>query len=168
MIVNSKMEYYTRSTKLPPYLPFPRFLLRTELSLTARIIYSMLMSRTELSRKNGWYDDLGRVYVIYTIESLANDIDKSPMTIKKSLSDLEIAGLIERKRMGMNMPNHIYVKLPTDEFLSIGETENSPSDGQKTKPGRDRKLSTNHKKKNQNNNYMNGFMDYTCEKGESL
>ena len=35
-------------------------------------------------------------------------------TIKKSLLELEQAGLVERKRMGMGKPNHLYVLIPDD------------------------------------------------------
>ena len=78
-------------------------------------------------------------------------IDRSSMTVKNSLNELESAGLIERKRRGQSLPNRIYIKIPdgqdivrlTDKKLSVRRKENCPSDGQKTIPLTDRKLSTN-------------------------
>jgi hypothetical protein len=33
--------YFRASTKLPPYLPFPSFLLELELSMTAKVVYAL-------------------------------------------------------------------------------------------------------------------------------
>ena len=74
------------------------------------------------------------------------------MTVKNALAELETAGLIERQRRGFSAPNHIYVKIPdgqdivrlTDKKLSVIGKENCPSDGKKTVPMMDRKLSPNH------------------------
>ena len=73
------------------------------------------------------------------------------MTVKNSLNELETAGLIERHRRGQSLPNRIYIKIPdgqdiiclTDKKLSVRGKDNCPSDGQKTIPLMDRKLSTN-------------------------
>ncbi len=74
------------------------------------------------------------------------------MTVKNALAELETAGLIERQRRGFSAPNHIYVKIPdgqdivrlTDKKLSVIGKETCPSDGKKTVPMMDRKLSPNH------------------------
>ena len=73
-------------------------------------------------------------------------------TLETALSELEDAGLIERRRSGFSKPNRIYVKLPPDgqktfqvtdrKPSSIG-TENYPTDGQKIVPMMERKLSPN-------------------------
>ena len=73
------------------------------------------------------------------------------MTVKNALNELETADLIERRRRGQSMPNRIYIKIPdgqdivrlTDKKLSVRGKENCPSDGQKTIPLMDRKLSAN-------------------------
>ena len=44
----------TAGTELPAYLPYPRFLLETDISHTARVLYSLLLDRSTLSQKNGW------------------------------------------------------------------------------------------------------------------
>ena len=60
--------YITGDTRLPPYLPFPLFLLRSGLSMTACALYALLLGRALLSRKNGWADERGRVYVNFSLE----------------------------------------------------------------------------------------------------
>ena len=76
-------------------------------------------------------------------EKIAAALDRSTMTVKTALSELEDAGLIERRRSGFSKPNRIYVKLPPDgqktfqvadrNPSSIG-TENCPTDGKKIVP----------------------------------
>ena len=44
-------------------------------------------------------------------EKFANAIDRSPMTVKNALNELETAGLIERHRRGQSQPNRIFVKI---------------------------------------------------------
>ena len=141
----------TKDTKLPPYLPFPRFLLEADLALATKLVYAVLMDRAQLSQANGWADSSGQIYIVFPIAEIANAIDRSPMTVKNALNELETAGLIERRRRGQSMPNRIYIKIPdgqdivrlTDKKLSVRGKENCPSDGQKTIPLMDRKLSTN-------------------------
>ena len=50
---------------LPQYLPYARFLLNTDLSHTAKLLYTLLLDRATLSQKNNWVDEQGRIYVIY-------------------------------------------------------------------------------------------------------
>ena len=127
-------------TRLPPYLPYPRFLLQADLTQTAKLLYALLLDRATLSQANGWLDESGRIYLVFPIEKIAAALDRSSMTVKTALSELEDAGLIERRRSGFSKPNRIYVKLPSDgqktfqvadrNPSSIG-TENGPTDGKK-------------------------------------
>ena len=139
-------------TRLPPYLPYPRFLLQADLTQTAKLLYALLLDRATLSQSNGWLDEGGRIYLVFPIEKIAAALDRSPMTVKNALSELEDAGLIERRRSGFSKPNRIYVKLPpdgqksfqtTDRNLSFIEKENCLTDGQKAVPMMERKLSPN-------------------------
>ena len=139
-------------TRLPPYLPYPRFLLQTDLTQMAKLLYALLLDRATLSQANGWLDEGGRIYLVFPIEKIAAALDRSSMTVKTALSELEGAGLIERRRTGFSKPNRIYVKLPPDgqktfqvtdrEPSPIG-TENYPNDGKKVVPMTERKLSPN-------------------------
>lgn len=51
-------------TRLPPYLPYPRFLLQTDLTQTAMLLYALLLDRATLSQANGWLDEGGRIYLV--------------------------------------------------------------------------------------------------------
>ena len=75
-------DYITADTKLPAYLPYPRFLLKMEISQTAKLLYALLLDRSTLSQKNKWQDDEGRIYIIYPIAEIAEILDKGSTTIK--------------------------------------------------------------------------------------
>ena len=133
----------TAETELPAYLPYPRFLLETDLSHTARELYALLLDRSTLSQKNGWQDSEGRTYIVYPIAEIAEMLDKGCTTIKGALNELDAAGLLERRRTGFSAANRLYVKVPpipvvqfSDQLMAgkptLTEPENRPTDGQKT------------------------------------
>ena len=52
-------------TRLPNFLfEAPTF---KPLSNEAKVLYAFILRRTELSRKNGWADEYGRIYLYYPI-----------------------------------------------------------------------------------------------------
>ena len=132
----------TNDTGMPQYIPFPRFLLDMKLSHTAKLIYSVLLYRANLSKINGWIDEQGRVYITYPVTEIAENLHKGVSVIKDGLSALDRAGLTERKR-NFSAPDTIYVKLPTEGLKTdpqtagkpaISEPENRPTEGLKTDP----------------------------------
>lgn len=124
-------------SKLPPYLAYPRFLMKSDLPDSTKLVYVLLLDRARLSKKNMvWTNGDGYVYVHYTIKSMSEAIGKCEMTVKKAYKSLEEAGLIRRERQGKNHPNRIYVRLP-------GQTENCPQEGQNAVPQGGKKLSGN-------------------------
>ena len=132
----------TSDTKLLPYLPYPRFLLGADLTQTAKVLYAVLLDRSNLSRANGWTDEDGNIFVVFPLNKLADMVDKGPTTVKTALTELEVAGLIERRRCGNGMPNRIYVKQPDsweidrlmDRKPAARQPENRPSDSRKIGP----------------------------------
>ena len=78
-------DYIRADTRLPAYLPYPRFLLKMEISQTAKLLYSLLLDRSTLSQKNKWLDDEGRIYIIYPIAEIAEILDKGSTTIRGRL-----------------------------------------------------------------------------------
>lgn len=116
-------KYMYQNTKLPPYLPFPKFLLEQPLSNTAMILYSVLISRAQLSQKNGWVDEVGRVYFIYPIHQMAVDLGKGDTTIKVALKELTEAKLLERVSEGRGKANRLYLLLFDDKVgqKSVGD-----------------------------------------------
>ena len=75
-------------TRLPPYLPYPRFLLQADLTQTAKLLYALLLDWATLSQANGWLDEGGRIYLVFPIEKIAAALGRSPMTVKTALSEL--------------------------------------------------------------------------------
>ena len=86
-------------------------------SADAKILYGILLARMDLSAKNGWIDDQGRVYIICTLSEIMEKLNCADNKATKLMNELEDkCGLIERKRQGLGKPNLIYVKnfLPVD------------------------------------------------------
>jgi len=113
-----------------------------ELSHTAKLIYAVLLDRTNLSKVNGWIDEQGRVYITFSLESIMETIHKTRTPVKNAMRELYNADLIERKR-NYSAPNTIYVKLPSEGLKTdpqtagkpaISEPENRPTEGLKTDP----------------------------------
>ena len=100
-----------------------------DISAEAKILYGLLLDRMSLSAKNGWLDQEGRVYIVYTVEDIMDALSCASQKAMKLLNELdEKCGLIERKRQGLGKPNLIYVKnfvsAPESKFKN-GENQNS-------------------------------------------
>ena len=66
-----------------------------------------------LSARNGWYDELGRVYIYYPLDEVQADLNCGHDKATKLLSELDTGkgiGLIERVKQGQGRPAKIYVK----------------------------------------------------------
>lgn len=60
--------------------------------------------------KNGWLDDENRVFIIYQIAEIQEDLGYSKKKAIDFLGELEAFGLIEKKRRVLGLSNSIYVK----------------------------------------------------------
>ena len=85
-------DYIRADTTLPAYLPYPRFLLKMEISQTAKLLYALLLDRSTLSQKNGWQDGEGRIFIVYPVAEIAEMLDKGCTAIKGALKELDAAG----------------------------------------------------------------------------
>ena len=71
------------------------------LSSEAKVLYGILLKRMDLSAKNGWFDDQGRVFIICTLEEIMETMNCADNKATKLMNELEEkCGLIERKRQG--------------------------------------------------------------------
>ena len=86
----------------------PRF---QSLSTDAKTLYGILLDRMSLSAKNGWLDEQGRVFIIFTIEDVKRALCCADNKATKLLRELEEFGLIERKRRGLGKPSLVYPQL---------------------------------------------------------
>ena len=92
------------------------------ISTEGKVLYGLLLDRVSLSRENGWVDEEGRVYIIFTLTSICQAMDCSEKSAIKYLSELETFGLIERIRKGQGKPAVIYVKNFSDQNFLQGKT----------------------------------------------
>ena len=105
-------DYLKANMPLPQYLPYAQFLLDINLSQTAKLLYTLLLDRATLSKKNNWVDSQGRIYVIYPLSNLAKDLGCCVSSVTRSFAELEKAELAERVRSGFSKPSHILLKVP--------------------------------------------------------
>ena len=80
------------------------------MSTDAKTLYGILLDRMGLSVKNGWLDEQGRVYIIFSVQEVMDALGCADNKATKLFRELEKFGLIERKRRGLGKPNLIYVK----------------------------------------------------------
>ena len=97
--------YYGQSGELFSYFRIPKALFQDhrfrQLSTDARTLYGILLDRMSLSAKNGWLDEQGRVYIIYTVREVQESLCCAEHKAVKLFRELEQANLIERKRRGL-------------------------------------------------------------------
>ena len=112
-----------------------------KLNSDARLLYSLMLNRSKLSRKNGWIDEHNRVFIRYSQKEAEQDIDKKKDAVIEAFKKLERVvpgGLIERKEIARGKPYLIYVKnfnlpkgigenqkenIPKDHMDNIGKTD---------------------------------------------
>ena len=129
MEVNAISDYLKPNMPLPQYLPYARFLLDTDLSHTAKLLYTLLLDRATLSQKNSWIDAQGRIYVLYPLSYLAKDLGCSISSITRAFAELENAQLAERVRSGFSKPSRILLKVPhTTQNCTVTVSKNAEHD----------------------------------------
>ena len=129
MEVNSISDYLKPNMPLPQYLPYARFLLDTDLSHTAKLLYTLLLDRATLSQKNNWIDTQGHIYVIYPLSKLSKDLRYSLSSITRAFAELENAQLVERVRNGFSKPSRILLKVPyTRQNCAVTVCKNAEHD----------------------------------------
>ena len=110
--------YYGNQADQFTFIRIPKMMLTdkafAELSIQAKVLYGVLLDRMGLSMKNNWLDEESRVYIIYQISEIQEDLGFSKKKSMDFLSELERFGLVEKKRRGLGLSNIIYVK----SFLS--------------------------------------------------
>ncbi|MEB8010285.1 replication initiator protein A [Staphylococcus pseudoxylosus] len=83
------------------------------LSNDAKITWSILRDRLDLSIKNNWVDKNGDIFFIYTNEKLKSILNiSSPNKLSKIKKELTQADLFNQIRVGLNKPNKLYIKKP--------------------------------------------------------
>lgn len=80
------------------------------LSLQAKVLFSVFLDRMSISMRNGWFDEKNRVFIIYQISEIQEDLGFSKRKAMDYLAELEKFGLVEKKKRGFGLPNVLYIK----------------------------------------------------------
>lgn len=106
--------YYGSQADQFSFIRIPKAMLTektfSSLSLQAKMLYGILLDRMGLSMKNGWFDSENKVYIIYQIAEIQEDLGFSKKKAIDYLNELESFGLVEKKRRGLGLPSILYVK----------------------------------------------------------
>lgn len=84
----------------------PRY---SELSLDAKVAYTFLLNRFQLSRRNGWANEAGEVFVIFPRKMLAKELRICEQRVTSAFRALAGVKLIWEKRCGRGDANQIYL-----------------------------------------------------------
>lgn len=79
-------------------------------SSDAKILYGLMLDRMGLSMRSGWLDEEGRVFIYFTLEEAMTAMGCGHTKAVALFTELDKAGLIERKKQGQGRPTKIYVK----------------------------------------------------------
>nr|WP_300831381.1 DUF6017 domain-containing protein [uncultured Acetatifactor sp.] len=80
------------------------------ISSDAKILYGLMLDRMGLSVRNGWLDELNRVFIYFTLEDALEYLCCGHTKAVSLFGELDKNGLIERKKQGQGKPTIIYVK----------------------------------------------------------
>ena len=105
-------EFMTIDTPLPPCMPLPKAALRLPISNTAKVLYALLLDTLQMA---GMEDSNGILFIRFPVMEIAAALSRSPQTCKRSLNELEQAGMIMRVRQGIGEVSHIYILLPRED-----------------------------------------------------
>ena len=104
------------------YMQMPRWLFYdpryAEMSLNAKVTYTFLLNRFQLSRRKGWVNEEGEVFVIFPRKALAAELRICEKRVIAAFHKLAELRLIWEKRCGRGDANQIY--------LAKVEPENDP------------------------------------------
>ena len=116
--------YIHQPEKTVSFIWLPNFLFEaptfTPLSNEAKVWYAFILRRTDLSRKNGWADEYGRIYLYYPINEVVELLHCGRQKAVNTLRELQYAGLVEIQKQGCGKPNRIFPKsyeaVPNTDF----------------------------------------------------
>lgn len=98
---------------------------------SAKILYSILYERTNLSIENNWFDDENRAYIICTFDEIQTFFGCSRDKVNNALKDLEKFNLIKKEKIKGNNGDNInvlyvaHVETTTDTLKTLMEKHQS-------------------------------------------
>ncbi len=101
--------YYGNESEQFTFFRIPKVLFTDDkfkkLSAEAKVLYGMLLDRMGLSRMNAWLDKENKVYIIFTINEIQENLNCSKqkaVNMMAELDDKKGIGLIEKRRQGLS------------------------------------------------------------------
>ena len=95
------------------HMQMPRWLFSdpryADMGLEVKVAYTFLLNRFQLSRRNGWVNDLGEVFVIFPRKELARELRICEQKVTAAFRTLKELDLIWEKRCGRGDANQIYL-----------------------------------------------------------
>ena len=95
------------------HMQMPRWLFSdpryADMSLDAKVTYTFLLNRFQLSRRNSWVNDAGEVFVIFPRKALAKELRICEQRVTAAFRKLAELQLIWEKRCGRGDANQIYL-----------------------------------------------------------
>ena len=108
--------HYGQESESYTFYRVPKILFTAEafdhLSTDAKLLYGILMDRMQLSAKNGWIDEDGKVFIYYRRQKIMDALtcgNKKAGQLLAELDDKNGIGLITRIHQGLGKPDKIYV-----------------------------------------------------------
>lgn len=104
----TKPFYIHQKPPAQSFIRLPNFLFEApsfcSLSSEAKLLYAMILRRTDLSRKNGWADDYGKIYLYYPINEVCELLHCGRQKAVDTLRELQYADLVSIKSRVMENP----------------------------------------------------------------
>ena len=101
------------------HMQMPRWLFSdpryADMSLEAKLTYTFLLNRFQLSRRNGWVNDFGEVFVIFPRKELSSELHICEQRVTAAFRTLKALNLIWEKRCGRGDANQIYLATVTPQ-----------------------------------------------------
>lgn len=105
--------YKINETLENSYYQMPQELFENEsykyLSIEAKVIYSFILNRMNLSKMNHWLNAKGEIYLIYTRKEIQSKLNLSDKPVTRAFKELRETNLIKEEKQGFGKPNLIYI-----------------------------------------------------------
>lgn len=130
MLEVKKMKLYKINETLEhTYYQMPQELFDNEkyksLSIEAKVIYSFLLNRMNLSKINKWINERGEIYLIYTRKEIQSKLNLSDKPVTRAFKELRESSLIKEEKQGFGKPNLIYIGKIEHEEKQYGDINNN-------------------------------------------
>lgn len=104
--------YYGTQAEAYSFYRIPKVLFTSayfkKLSCEAKVLYGLMLDRMSLSIKNRWFDEEGKVYIIFSIDDVKEYMgchQQKAVKLMQELDQKKGIGLIEKKRIGFGKAN---------------------------------------------------------------